>query len=257
MDILRKEINSIYYSQSLDRESLDAAEVEACKRLAEGYVGVNGACSVITDASCDRCYLFAGRFGSLMGLTDAPELYQEVDSSDEDIIYNRLHPEDLVEKRMLEYEYFKFVDKLNAEDKTRYKGVCRIRIRNRAGDYIFLDNSVQIMRPSPAGKIWLILCCYDLSPRQDAGNGIEPRIVNNLTGEIISLSLSAQKDRILTEREKEILLLIKDGKLSKQIAGILNISIHTVNRHRQNIIEKLCVANSVEAVAAASAMKLL
>ena len=246
MDILRKEINSIYYSQALDRELLDAVEVEACKRLAEGYVSVNGACSVITDASCDRCYLFAGRLGALMGLTDAPQLYQEVDSSDEDIIYNRLHPEDLVEKRMLEYEYFKFVDALSP-----------IRLMDRNGQYIMLDNSVQILRHSPAGKIWLIMCCYDLASSQEAGIDINPRIVNNLTGEIITMSLSDRKERILTEREKEILLLIKEGKPSKQIADILGISVHTVSRHRQNIIEKLSVGNSVEAVMAATSMKLL
>lgn len=257
MDILRKEINSIYYSQALDRELLDAVEVEACKRLAEGYVSVNGACSVITDASCDRCYLFAGRLGALMGLTDAPQLYQEVDSSDEDIIYNRLHPEDLVEKRMLEYEYFKFVDALSPEEKLHYKATSRIRLMDRNGQYIMLDNSVQILRHSPAGKIWLIMCCYDLAPAQEAGIDINPRIVNNLTGEIITMSLSDRKERILTEREKEILLLIKEGKPSKQIADILGISVHTVSRHRQNIIEKLSVGNSVEAVMAATSMKLL
>ncbi|MDE6317631.1 MAG: LuxR C-terminal-related transcriptional regulator, partial [Muribaculaceae bacterium] len=83
------------------------------------------------------------------------------------------------------------------------------------------------------------------------------RIVNNLTGAIITLSLSDRKNHILTEREKEILLLIKEGKPSKQIADILGISVYTVSRHRQNIIEKLSVDNSVEAVMAATSMKLL
>ena len=65
------------------------------------------------------------------------------------------------------------------------------------------------------------------------------------------------KKQILSAREKEILRLIMDGKPSKQIADLLNISIHTVNRHRQNILEKLSVGNSVEAIMAAKAMKLI
>lgn len=257
MDVFRKELNSIYEAQSLNSEVLDQYEVETCKKMIENLVRVNGACSVITDASCDKCYLFANQVGVLIGLADVTPIYRAIDSSDEDVIYNRLHPEDLVEKRMLEYEFFKFVDTLPGEEKVNYKATCRIRITNREGEYIVIDNSVQILKPSPAGKIWLILCCYDLSSDQSYHGGINPRIINNHSGDILELSLSDKRNQILTEREKEILILIKSGKPSKQIADILNISIHTVNRHRQNIIEKLSVGNSVEAVMAATSMKLL
>lgn len=257
MDILRKELNSIYSSQHLDNEPLNQADVEECKASAKTIATINNACSIVTDAASDHCYLFAGAIAHLLGLTDEYSLYAEIKSSDEDLIYNRLHPEDLVEKRMLEYEFFKFVDPMPPEEKTSYKATCRIRIKGRDGKYVMIDNSTQVLRPSPNGKIWLILCCYDLASDQEHPNGINPRIKNNRSGEIINLSLSEKKQRILSAREKEILLLIKDGKPSKQIADILSISIHTVNRHRQNILEKLSVGNSVEAIMAASAMKLL
>lgn len=84
-----------------------------------------------------------------------------------------------------------------------------------------------------------------------------PYIVNNGSGEIIELELGERRKHLLSEREKEILRLIQSGKPSKQIAAILDLSVHTVNRHRQNIIEKLSVGNSIEAVMAATAMKLL
>ena len=45
--------------------------------------------------------------------------------------------------------------------------------------------------------------------------------------------------------------------LSKQIALKLNISINTVNRHRQNILEKLNVGNSIDAMRTAKALRLL
>ena len=69
--------------------------------------------------------------------------------------------------------------------------------------------------------------------------------------------LKERRQNLLTDREKEILRLIKDGKSSKMIAGELGISINTVNRHRQNILEKLSVANSFEAISAAESMRLL
>ena len=87
--------------------------------------------------------------------------------------------------------------------------------------------------------------------------GISPVIVCPNTGVVTQLRFDSDRRNILTPREKEILLLIKKGRLSKQIASLLGISINTVNRHRQNIIEKLSVSNSAEAVAAALAMKLL
>lgn len=47
-----------------------------------------------------------------------------------------------------------------------------------------------------------------------------------------------QKGSILTDREVEILLLIKAGKETKYIAEQLNISPHTVDKHRKNMLER-------------------
>ena len=257
MDILSKELNLIYHSQRLQDEILSAREVERCKMLAEGASFCSKGCTVITDASCDRCYLFLNEMGILLGIAEEDRKMKEIGSSDEDDIYNLIHPEDLVEKRMLEYEFFKFVDRMSGEEKTSYQATCRLRIRNLKGRYIIIDNSTQVLCPSPAGKIWLILCCYTLAADQLWHGEIAPAIKNNRTGEVITLSFTERRQHVLTGREKEILLLIKEGKLSKEIADLLDISIHTVNRHRQNILEKLSVGNSIEAITAAEAMKLL
>ncbi len=45
--------------------------------------------------------------------------------------------------------------------------------------------------------------------------------------------------------------------MSKEIADLLSISIHTVNRHRQNILEKLHVSNAMEACRMARMMGVL
>ena len=62
---------------------------------------------------------------------------------------------------------------------------------------------------------------------------------------------------ILSARETEILKLVAQGKLSKEIADILQISIATVNTHRQNILQHLNADNSMEAVSHAHSLGLI
>jgi DNA-binding NarL/FixJ family response regulator len=45
----------------------------------------------------------------------------------------------------------------------------------------------------------------------------------------------------LAAREREIVQLLAEGKTSKEIAGLLNISVKTVETHRRNIMGKLKV----------------
>ncbi len=257
MDVLRKELNAFYESQNLGAECLDYSILAECRRMVGISALVGDGCCVITDAAADRCFISAGHFMCVIGLAESDTCEMETDSSDEDEIYNRIHPEDLVDKRMLEYEFFKFVDSRPDACKTDYRAVCRLRIKDRTGRYIRVLNSTRVLRLSPSGKVWLILCTYELCPFSSLYAGIDPGIMNCADGGSVEVRLSEKRARILTDREKQILCLIREGKLSKQIAGELGISVHTVNRHRQNILEKLSVGNSVEAVAAASLMRLL
>ena len=53
-------------------------------------------------------------------------------------------------------------------------------------------------------------------------------------------SRSFKRNKIrLTSREEELLQLIAEGHVNKQIASQLEISIKTVEKHRQNLMEKL------------------
>jgi DNA-binding NarL/FixJ family response regulator len=51
---------------------------------------------------------------------------------------------------------------------------------------------------------------------------------------------------VLTPRELEVLKLIAEANTSKEIADKLFISLKTVDRHRQNILEKLGMSDRVE-----------
>lgn len=200
MDILRKELNEIYSAQRLDLEHLPADDLMRIRDMASVVAAVGKGCAVITDASCDHCYIYADDFGRLMGFTDSS--FIESDSSDEDMIYNRIHPEDLVDKRFLEYEFFKHVDASPDSDKTNCKASCRLRMKDCGGEYRYVDNSTQVIQLSPGGKIWLILCCYSLAPVRNPQHGITPTIVNSHTGQITSLSFDVRRRHVLTERKK-------------------------------------------------------
>jgi DNA-binding NarL/FixJ family response regulator len=102
------------------------------------------------------------------------------------------------------------------------------------------------------GSIWLALCLYNFSVNKSAYK-YEGVIINTRTGEIVDTGFK----NILTSREKAVLQLIKRGKRSKEIAEMLSISQHTVHRHRQNILEKLHVTNSMEACRIAESINLI
>ena len=53
---------------------------------------------------------------------------------------------------------------------------------------------------------------------------------------------------VLSEREIEIIILIAEGHTNNQIADHLNLSHHTVNTHRKNIMHKLGVKNTAAIV---------
>lgn len=44
---------------------------------------------------------------------------------------------------------------------------------------------------------------------------------------------------LLTSREREILQMLAEGKSNKDVANVLNLSLHTVETHRSNILQKL------------------
>lgn len=44
---------------------------------------------------------------------------------------------------------------------------------------------------------------------------------------------------LLTSREREVLQMLAEGKTNKEIAGVLSLSVYTVDAHRGRIMEKL------------------
>lgn len=80
---------------------------------------------------------------------------------------------------------------------------------------------------------------------------IYPSLAKLLVGDFLARSgEDGAKETMngLTRREGEVLSLLAEGKTNEEIAGILSISVHTVARHRENLMGKLGLHSRSELV---------
>lgn len=164
-----------------------------------------------------------------------------------DVLEDRIHPDD--RSQLLEYqiEHGKFIYSLPQEERNDYQQIFQYRILNAKGQYVNVISRQQVLEKDRNGKAWIIMGVVDISPDQTFTEKIKRTIINSKTGEIFAQAFTPAEKQ-LTNREKEILLLIRQGFLSKEIADRLDISIYTVNNHRKNILTKLDVDNVMEAI---------
>lgn len=73
-----------------------------------------------------------------------------------------------------------------------------------------------------------------------------PSVVTALVRDFVERGAIGDTFEVLTPRELEVLKLIAEAQSSKEIAAELVISVKTVERHRQNILDKLGMRDRVE-----------
>lgn len=239
------------FEASNNRELL-LAQAKAC---ANGYALATEGIAVVSDFQNKECHIYAGRFGQT--IMNLPEYMVDRNSAFEDIVFCHAKEDELIERHVLELRFFNFIKERSIKEKTNFSASCILNFY-RAGDNekVKILHTTRYFSCSANGSVLLGLCTYIPYPisynRQD---GI---IVNLLTGETVGRDIYEASDRkILSRRQLEILSLIAKGVPSKQIADKLNISIYTVNRHRQDILASLKVANTAAAVEIALRMNLI
>lgn len=95
------------------------------------------------------------------------------------------------------------------------------------------------------------ICLFNLAPKTSH----LALMRNSLSGE--ERQIDIDEKQLLSEREITIMHLVNEGRSSKAISACLDISKNTVDRHRQNIINKLQASNMVEACHKAKQLGLL
>ncbi len=179
------------------------------------------------------------RFGHYYYITEYIEPPQELN------IEQLVHPDDLEVVRRIDKKVWEFLDTLPEEEKLTYKYIYEMRVLDR-GKYVRMIYQTRLLAFKDDN--FLAMGMIDLAPEQSANTSVRFQIKNCLTDEVVPFAIETATDVLLTPREREILALAKEGMFSKEISEKLNISIHTVNRHRQNILEKLQVDNIIEAI---------
>jgi DNA-binding CsgD family transcriptional regulator len=178
------------------------------------------------------------------------------------LLDQRIHQKDAAALVSLWTVSLRFCFTIPPAERKHYKIIMDYRIVGPKGNYVRIIEQHQVLEMDPDGNIWLTLSFVDISPDQDLESGLRYSIVNCKTGEVMGLpsedKISSQSPTVkLSTREKQILSLIKEGYISKEIATKLFLSVHTVNTHRQRILEKLNVASSIDAIRYASDLNLL
>ena len=158
-----------------------------------------------------------------------------------------------VAKHLQELCFYHFVKRQSKKKRTDYYLMSKFRMRNKANAYIPVLHRMFYV-PAPLNDtLWLALCLYSPLLFDIPSKCL---IVNSANGQITELD-KHNNTRILSVREKQVLNLIDKGMTSKEIAGLLSISINTVSRHRQEILSKLQVKNSIEACRVAKNLNLI
>lgn len=239
----RKQLNRELLRQDFAEDGGLAAELEHYKGVAANYARLEQAIAVLSDLRADVSYTYYGGFAATVGLPAEVDRGRIASIWEEDI-FRRIHPDDLAEKYLQELRFLRFVRSQPAGRRAAYHLASRLRMQEAAsGHYLPVLHRMYYVYAPTGGNVWLTLCLYSPLVGDIPYRGMA---VDALTGHVVELG-HRDDSSLLTEREKEILRLIDRGLMSKHIAGALSISIHTVSRHRQEILAKLQVCNSLEA----------
>lgn len=82
----------------------------------------------------------------------------------------------------------------------------------------------------------------------EGGSPMTSSIARKVVASFSKMNVNDSNVETLTQREKEILDSLARGRMNKEVANELDISIGTVRKHIQHIYEKLHVNTRVEAV---------
>ncbi len=212
---------------------------------------MSSSCIFVAERNGNYPYL-SSSIGDMLG-GDIPESGW---SSDGDFLEHYIHPDDLpvfvdIQNRLLD----DFIGSMPVDKQKDYKHIFEFRA-NKSGEWVRVISQHQVLDYNSKGQ-QLILGTLDISPDQTPGIGLRFTLINFKTGEIVPFAIHEEAGKELTRREKEILKLIDEGMYSKDISDKLSISLHTVNRHRQNILEKMNADNTRKAVNYARKLGLL
>lgn len=171
--------------------------------------------------------------------------------------FELMHPEDLQEMHKKEAKIVDFlINKIPVEDILRYKVVYLMRVRHADGSYKTILHQSKTLTISEDGKAQHVIgihtdVTYQNIPVDHKISFIgdnRPSYYGVSTDEEFTLE-QHDYNLLFTPREKEILSNISKGKSFAEIAKLFNVSPHTINTHKKNILKKTDCKNTTELIA--------
>ncbi len=247
----KNELNNRFLSQEfIDKDNITES-MDKYKLLASGYAQTENAIAVLSDLKEHTSYVCYGDMAETLGIGKAGE-HHTIGSIWEEEIFSLIPPDEMNKRHLDELKFLHFLKGIPQRKRTNYYLTSSLQMYGRNRKCFFVRHRIFYIAYQPNGSVRLALCLYNLTQEPPT----ESYICNTADGSIIPIREQNCTD-ILSKREKDVLKLIDKGNLSKEIAETLAISIHTVNRHRQNILMKLQAGNSMEACRIAKQLLIL
>lgn len=251
MDV-KNELNDKFLSQDFGNNDRISENLNSYRLFASGYARIENAIAVLRDLKERKSYIYYGGMAQTLGM-DTKSQCRCVDSIWEDEIFRCISPRDMERKHLEELKFIHFIRTKTKQDYSNYYLSSVLTMIDRECHRHLVRHRVFYVGIQPNGSIRLALCLYNLT---DDKSDTKSYICESVSGKVLPLEQHNCND-LVSKREKEILRFIDEGMLSKEISESLSISIHTVNRHRQNILLKLCASNSIEACRIAKQLNLI
>jgi DNA-binding CsgD family transcriptional regulator len=165
---------------------------------------------------------------------------------------DQIHPDDRSWFLAIGSSMIDFFSQLPIEKLMKYKVRYDIRFRKRNGDYARILYQGVLLEHDQKGRFLRTLSVHsDITYLKQEGKPVLSFI--GMDGEpsyfdVASKNIFIESKNELTRRERQVLLLLIEGKLSKEISQALNISKQTVDTHRKNMLHKKQLNNTGELV---------
>ncbi|HEY8954802.1 response regulator transcription factor [Chitinophaga sp.] len=240
-------------NQAFTSELDPKMSLEKYRHVAFIFSVLQNSTAILTDLKARKNYIYHGALSAHLGIGEKMTC-EMPDSIWEESILKCIHPDDLISKQTMELQLFHYIKNKAPEERLNYYLVMRVRAKAKDQSYFPLE--LKVFYASSADSIQLVLYIYSFTSPNSTDQNAPGTIINSGNGEVL-LNTGFQLKKLLSKREIEILREIAKGSASKEISDKLYISKNTVDRHRQNIIEKLGVRNSTEACHAATLMGII
>jgi DNA-binding CsgD family transcriptional regulator/PAS domain-containing protein len=247
-EIVFKYFNQFHFEEEDMDYSLVPQHIDSLRVLAN----ISNSGTQIFDLNSKQTIFYSPNFGKVLGYSST-----DYETFNYQFFEGRIHPDEQNRLAVNGLASLKVLNTLSSDEKLNHKVIHEYQMLNAEGKYVRLVEQYQVLELDKKGQIWLMLSIVDVSPNQEADSSVKSQIYNYKTGNIIPFPDAEKPQLELTKRELEILKLVKEGYLSKEISDKLSISVHTVNTHRYRFLEKLGANNSFEAIVFASKYGLL